>query len=352
MRRALAIDEHAYGADHPNVATSLNNLAQLLQDTNRLGEAEPLMRRALAIDEQLYGPDHPNVASDLNNLAQLLKDTNRLGEAEPLMRRALEIDESAYGPDHPEVAISLNNLAQLLQATNRLGEAEPLMRRALEIDEQSYGPDHPDVAIDLNNLARLLQDTNRLGEAEPLMRRALAINEKSLGRRPSEYRHCFATIWRCSFASWEGMRKRKSGRSANFHRDQPARLGSASATIRREFQSRPAGRNKKAHRFNGGKVCFTKRVPRARHNRATNRFCAVPGDSVSFSRVPTVETVGYHLFSRPRRSRRGASTSPALAAGAGLLMTRICRKDNITAFPSDGVGFLRELGRDEEADKL
>ena len=30
----------------------------------------------------------PQVASDLNNLAQLLQDTNRLAEAEPLMRRA------------------------------------------------------------------------------------------------------------------------------------------------------------------------------------------------------------------------------------------------------------------------
>ena len=45
-------------AGTPNVATRLNNLA-LLQATNRLGEAEPLMRRALAIDEKSYGPDHP-----------------------------------------------------------------------------------------------------------------------------------------------------------------------------------------------------------------------------------------------------------------------------------------------------
>ena len=64
------------------------------------------MRRALAIDEASYGPDHPNVASDLNNLASLLQATNRLGEAEPLMRRALAIDEASYGPDHPTVAIA------------------------------------------------------------------------------------------------------------------------------------------------------------------------------------------------------------------------------------------------------
>ena len=175
MRRALAIGEASFGKDHPNVASSLNNLALLLQDTNRPGEAEPLMRRALAIDEASLGRDHPNIAIRLNNLAILLHTTNRPDEAEPLMRRALAIREASLGKDHPKVASSLGNLARLLHATKRLGEAEPLMRRALAIDEASYGKDHPDVAIDLNNLALLLQDTNRLGEAEPLMRRTVGI---------------------------------------------------------------------------------------------------------------------------------------------------------------------------------
>src|SRR5271165_1653322 len=67
MRRALAIDEASFSTDHPTAARALNNLAQLLQDTNRLGEAEPLMRRALAIGEVSFGNDHPNVAAGLNN---------------------------------------------------------------------------------------------------------------------------------------------------------------------------------------------------------------------------------------------------------------------------------------------
>ena len=55
------------------------------------------MQRALAIDEKSYGPDHPNVAIDLNNLAQLLQATNRLAEAEPLMQRALVIFVTSLG---------------------------------------------------------------------------------------------------------------------------------------------------------------------------------------------------------------------------------------------------------------
>jgi hypothetical protein len=46
------------------VAAALNNLAVLLEASNRLGEAEPLYRRALAIDEQRYGPDHPGYGND------------------------------------------------------------------------------------------------------------------------------------------------------------------------------------------------------------------------------------------------------------------------------------------------
>ncbi|MBN1570681.1 MAG: tetratricopeptide repeat protein [Acidobacteria bacterium] len=180
-RRALAINDKSYGEDHPDVARTLNNLAQLFQATNRLAEAEPLIVRSLAIDEQNYGEDHPDVARDLNNLAQLFKTMNRLAEAEPLYRRALAIDENSYGEDHPDVARDLNNLAHFLYSINRLTEAESLYRRSLAINQQNYGKDHPNVARILNNLAQLLQATNRLAEAEPLYRRALAIDEQSYG---------------------------------------------------------------------------------------------------------------------------------------------------------------------------
>ena len=181
-RRALAIDEAAFGKDHPKVAIRLNNLAGLLEATNRLAEAEPLMLQALAIDEAALGKDHPKVAIRLNNLANLLHAVNRLAEAEPLMRRALAIDEAALGKNHPDVALRLNNLAGLLETTNRLAEAEELYRHALAIWETSLGKNHPDVAVALNNLAQLLKNTNRLAEAEPLMLQALAIDEAALGK--------------------------------------------------------------------------------------------------------------------------------------------------------------------------
>ena len=126
------------------------------------------MRRALAIDEASSGPDHPDVATDLNNLAQLLRATNRLGEAEPLMRRALAIDEASYGPDHPAVARDLNNLALLLRATNRLGEAEPVYRRVVAIVlrfQRDTGHPHPHRETVIANYTGLLGAMGR-GDAD------------------------------------------------------------------------------------------------------------------------------------------------------------------------------------------
>jgi tetratricopeptide (TPR) repeat protein len=196
FRDALELDRSALGEDHPSTATDMTDLASLLQDTNRHGEAEPLCRRALAIDEKSFGPDHPSVATDLNDLALLLKGTNRLAEAEPLFRRALAVYERSYGTDHPYVAAGLNNLASLLRATDRLAEAESLFRRALAIDEKSYGPDHPEVATDLNNLAQLLKDTNRLAEAEPPYRRAVAILDAFTAKTGHKHPDLETARWR------------------------------------------------------------------------------------------------------------------------------------------------------------
>ncbi len=180
-RRALYIDELNYGQEHPEAATVLNNLAQVMHATNRLFEAEEPMRRVLSIYERNHGPNHPNVAVALNNLAMLLKATNRYFEAECCMRRALAIDQACFGSNHPSVATALNNLATLLQATNHHAEAEYCLRGALRIDEDSFGPDHPNVARDLNNLGLLLKAAQRFTEAEELIRKALNINESNFG---------------------------------------------------------------------------------------------------------------------------------------------------------------------------
>jgi tetratricopeptide (TPR) repeat protein len=180
-QRVLAMVQKALGPDHPDVATSLNNLAELYRARGKYAEAEPPCQRALAILEKALGPEHPLVAASLNNLAGLYHAQGKYAEADPLYLRALALREKVLGPHDPDMATSLNNLGALYRAEGRYAEAEPLYQRALAIDEKALGPNHPGVATDLNNLAGLYSDQGKYAQAEPLYRRALAIDEKALG---------------------------------------------------------------------------------------------------------------------------------------------------------------------------
>ena len=123
-RAASKIKESKLGPDHPDVATSLNNLAILYRDMGQYAKAEPLYRRSLKIYESKLGPDHPDVAMGLNNLANLYRDMGQYAKAEPLHQCTLKIYESQLGPDHPDLAqFGLHNLALLHAATEHWSEA-------------------------------------------------------------------------------------------------------------------------------------------------------------------------------------------------------------------------------------
>jgi len=91
MRRALAIQENGLGADHPDVAVSLNNLAKLLQATNRLAEAEPLLRRAWGIQRRASrksGYDLPNLHQFHDSYENLL---HAMGLGDKLVQQKMDV---------------------------------------------------------------------------------------------------------------------------------------------------------------------------------------------------------------------------------------------------------------------
>ncbi len=57
--------------DHPDTATSLHNLARLLQDQGEPAAARPLLERGLAIRGRVLGPNHSLTAASRRRLARL-----------------------------------------------------------------------------------------------------------------------------------------------------------------------------------------------------------------------------------------------------------------------------------------
>ena len=77
---------------------ALNSRSLSLYQAGKYAEAMPLAEQYVTGTKARYGENAPEYAMALNNLAQLLQATNRLAEAEPLMRRALAIDEKKLWP--------------------------------------------------------------------------------------------------------------------------------------------------------------------------------------------------------------------------------------------------------------
>jgi tetratricopeptide (TPR) repeat protein len=134
----------------------------------RYPEAEPLYVRSLSIREQQLGADHPDTASILNNLAGLYESMGRYPEAEPLYVRSLSICEQQLGADHPSTAISLNNLAGLYHVMGRYPEAEPLYLRALKILFNQWGKNHPNTQKVWSNFIDCLQKAISAGQDSQL----------------------------------------------------------------------------------------------------------------------------------------------------------------------------------------
>jgi tetratricopeptide (TPR) repeat protein len=154
--RALAIYEARLGADHPETASSLNNLATVLADQGDLDGARTLYERALSIRQARLGADHHDTGHSLNNLATVLRAQGDLAAARTLHERALAMYEARLGADHPTTAYSLSNLASVRRAQGDLAAAHTLHERALAIRQAHLGADHPDTVRSRQNLAAVV----------------------------------------------------------------------------------------------------------------------------------------------------------------------------------------------------
>ena len=75
------------GANHPDTAGSLNNLALLYYSQGKYEEAETLFKRAIKVSEEVLGANHPYTAQSLSSLAIFYDNQGRYEEAEVLREK-------------------------------------------------------------------------------------------------------------------------------------------------------------------------------------------------------------------------------------------------------------------------
>ncbi len=112
-------------------------------------QAESLFQQALSIRTQALGPEHPCIAESLNDLANLSRVQGRFTLAEHYCQQALAMYRKIWGTayrEHLEMAQVFSNMAKLARDQGKYTEAESLFQQAQTIRKQLLAPEHPDIA--------------------------------------------------------------------------------------------------------------------------------------------------------------------------------------------------------------
>ena len=180
-KKALAISTNVFGEDHPNVATSYNNLASVYYRLAKYNKAKELHEKALMIRKNNFGEDHADVAKSYSTLAPVYYSMGEYNQAKELHKKALMIRKKVFGEDHVNVAISYSTLAPVHFNIGEYNQAKDLHEKALLIYKKNFDEDHAHVATSLNNLALVNSTLGEYNQAKELQEKALMIRKKVFG---------------------------------------------------------------------------------------------------------------------------------------------------------------------------
>jgi serine/threonine-protein kinase len=185
-RAALALRQGIYEFDHPEIAESLQDVADVLWHAGRVEDARILYEQALEMRRRLFDEESPEVARSLNSLAAGLYALQEYEQAEAMFRSVLRIRRTLLESD-PEsiepmlVAASENNLATCLRESGQLDEALQRFQTALAMAVELLGLEHPYVGTTHHNIGLTLARQNKYDQAAVQYGKALRIKQLKYG---------------------------------------------------------------------------------------------------------------------------------------------------------------------------
>src|SRR5262249_33160296 len=128
------IREKVYGPDDPRMCLTLAKLALVAAKRGRKDEAIAFAARAIAIGEHGYGPESPNLGQLHQTLAEVLMDFDEPARALPHLQRTLALRRPGVASSHPDQV----PLFELAQAHHALGHDRKLVAALAEAGAMRY----------------------------------------------------------------------------------------------------------------------------------------------------------------------------------------------------------------------
>jgi tetratricopeptide (TPR) repeat protein len=168
MDIALSLKRRALDPHHPDIAMTLQSIANI---RNKIGDhqgALPVAAEAVEISREAYGATSPLLDRSLDTRGETLSFLGRHAEAERDLRQAVELSTARYGADHVWTTFPMTGLGKTLIAERRFREATPVLEKVVRTRKES-DPNPDEVAEAQFALAEALRGS---GQDRP---RALAL---------------------------------------------------------------------------------------------------------------------------------------------------------------------------------
>jgi|GEM_PF-1766048 len=177
----IPICERLYGIEHPNTASSYNNIGNVYSDKGDYDSALDFYNKALQIRKKVLGLEHLDTAMSYNNIGSVYSDKGDYDSALDFYNKALQIYEKVLGLEHPNTASSYNNIGNVYSDKGDYDSALDFHNKALQIYEKVLGLEHPDTATSYNNIGNVYSDKGDYDSAFDFHNKALQIRKKVLG---------------------------------------------------------------------------------------------------------------------------------------------------------------------------
>ena len=143
LQLAIARDRQRSGANSPELARSLAQLANLKLRAQRFDEALPLIEQALAIDQERLGAAHPLIADDFADLGLIYEGLGRDEDAGQALNFAVDLltrdgseESTRLGYAELELSTVLRRLGQTKDADEAFKDARRILDDAASDDRQ------------------------------------------------------------------------------------------------------------------------------------------------------------------------------------------------------------------------
>lgn len=174
-QRALRQAISQRGENHPEVATSYNEMAVVCSRLSEYDRAMEYHQKALTIRQALFGDKHPDVATLYSNIGSVYDNQRKDSLALEYRQKALKSMRLVYGDIHPYVSICYNNVGISYFYLGDYAHSLEYNQKALEIRKTLFGEKHPYVAISYNNLAGVYDKQGDDAKALEYFQKALDI---------------------------------------------------------------------------------------------------------------------------------------------------------------------------------